>query len=280
MTERRSCQRAADVAEVVRHLRQRGLEIKRSAPIHKTLLAALPARRAERFYHLFAHYGFRIFLRDLIRDRRRIRLAPLCRYVSRAQARSHLDTLVDLGILRRGRSGLRFVPAEVDSLGDTLEWYVAEVLRRVFAIPALWGVTLDSTPHGGDFDILALAGGRLAYMEVKSSPPKHVDESEVAAFLDRTLDLGPDLALFIEDSALRMKDKIVPMFESVLLERPRWSQFASGRPQRLRDELFQIGGRIFIVNSDPDLVRNIGLCLGAYFRSGWSAHLGPGRTGR
>jgi hypothetical protein len=273
MKTRRSPSCAADEAEVLRHLRQRGLEVKRRAPFHKTLLAGLPPRGVDRFYRLVGHYGFRLFLRDLIRDRRRIRLAPLCRYLSRRQARAHLEALVELGILERRRTGLRFVPAEVNSLGDTLEWYVAEILRRELSIPALWGVTLDGTEHGGDFDVLALVAGRLAYLEVKSSPPKHVEGPEVEAFLDRTLDLAPDVALFIEDSSLRMKDKIVPLFESALRHRPAWTKLARCRPQRLRDELFQVGGRLFIVNSDPDLARNIAVCLDSYFRSGWSAHL-------
>ena len=36
--------------------------------------------------------------------------------------------------------------------------------------------------------------------------------------------------------------------------------------QRLSGELFMIGDRLFIANSDPDLVDNLGICLAHYFR--------------
>jgi hypothetical protein len=35
---------------------------------------------------------------------------------------------------------------------------------------------------------------------------------------------------------------------------------------RLTGELFVIGDRLFIANSDPDLVGNLGICLAHYFR--------------
>lgn len=268
--------------EVLSHLEQRGFRIHRRSPIHKTLLATLSPDQYSSFYRLLGHYGFRIFLRDVIRDRRRIRLASLTRYLSRSQVRQHMDLLLDMGIVRRRRAGLELAAGEVDSFGDTLEWYVAQILRREFAIPSIWGITPAGTAHGGDFDVLAVAAGRLAYLEVKSSPPKHVEESEVAAFLDRIEDVGPDVALFIEDTALRMKDKIVPLFEAALSKRPAWAAVAACRPRRLKDELFQVAGRIFIINGDPDLARNIGFCLRSFFRFGWSARLRmerrPGKT--
>ena len=65
---------------------------------------------------------------------------------------------------------------------------------------------------GGDYDVLGRLDGALVYLEVKSSPPKQVYDSEVRAFLDRVEDLAPDLAVFLMDTELRMKDKLVPMF--------------------------------------------------------------------
>lgn len=300
---------AAAEEEVLRHLRQRGLSLHRLSPLRKTLLEPLSDAGRERFYRLLRHYGFRLFLRDLIRDRRQIRVARLARYLTRSQAGRHVEALVNLGILRRHRARLDLATSGVDSFGDTLEWYVAEILGREFSIPAVWGVTLRGTEHGGNFDVLALPAGRLAYVEVKSSPPKHVEEEEVATFLDRVRDLGPDLALFLEDTSLRMKDKIVPLFESALAARAEWSAGGAAlpswaacapprperdageasrpqpaapvppRPQRLRDEIFHVDSRIFIVNSDPDLARNLGHCLRAFFRSGWSDRLHSGASG-
>jgi hypothetical protein len=36
---------------------------------------------------------------------------------------------------------------------------------------------------------------------------------------------------------------------------------------RVAGELFVVGDRLFIANSDPDLVGNIGLCLARHVRS-------------
>ena len=64
------------------------------------------------------------------------------------------------------------------------------------------------------------------------------------------------------DTELRMKDKIVPMFEEELMRR------SSGRTdvQRIEKELFQAGDRIFITNSKDSIVRNIETVLNRYFR--------------
>ena len=92
-------------------------------------------------------------------------------------------------------------------------------------------------------------------MEVKSSPPKHVVAEEVSAFLDRVSALSPAGAIFLEDTGLRMADKIVPMFTAALAAR------GLPPPHRVQGEMFAAGERVFIVNSKPDLARNLGASL-------------------
>jgi len=65
------------------------------------------------------------------------------------------------------------------------------------------------------------------------------------------------------DTELRMKDKLVPMFEQELGKR-------SCEPSpvlRLERELFHVQERIFIVNAKESVKRNIGEVVGRYFRS-------------
>ena len=50
---------------------------------------------------------------------------------------------------------------------------------------------------------------RLVYMEVKSSPPKGIELSEVSTFFSRIDDLMPEIAVLYNDTQLRMKDKLV-----------------------------------------------------------------------
>jgi hypothetical protein len=101
-------------------------------------------------------------------------------------------------------------------------------------------------------------------LEVKSSPPKQIYDSEIAAFLDRVSDLSPEIAGFFMDTELRMKDKIVPMFESELKKRfpkpPAVTQ--------IERELFEIENRIFIINAKESIIRNIEKVVSWYYSAG------------
>jgi hypothetical protein len=63
---------------------------------------------------------------------------------------------------------------------------------------------------GGDLDVVATAEGKLAYLELKSSPPKNLEPREIVAFFDRMCILRPDVTLFVVDTALRLSDKVYP----------------------------------------------------------------------
>ena len=69
---------------------------------------------------------------------------------------------------------------------------------------------------GGDYDLIAKVDGSILYMEIKSSPPKQIYQNEISAFFDRVADLSPEISIFFVDTELRMKDKIVLMFEEEL----------------------------------------------------------------
>jgi hypothetical protein len=100
-------------------------------------------------------------------------------------------------------------------------------------------------------------------VEVKSSPPKQVTDSEIVAFLDRVGDLAPELSIFLMDTELRMKDKVVPMFEQALSTR------SPGLPavKRVERELFSIQDRIFIVNAKESIGRNIEKVIARFFQA-------------
>jgi hypothetical protein len=111
---------------------------------------------------------------------------------------------------------------------------------------------------GGDLDVVAAAEGKLAYLELKSSPPKHLSTAEVSTFLDRVEALRPHVSLFVMDTALRLSDKIVPMLQQELARRrPR----ARLEPRRVERELWALNPHLYAVNAKPDLVANIGRAL-------------------
>ena len=131
-------------------------------------------------------------------------------------------------------------------------------------MPALHAVRLKHTPSGGDYDVIGAMAGRLVYVETKSSPPKHIDDSEVEVFLRRLAELRPDLAIFLVDTNLRMLDKVVKMFEAAIATctvEGLSSRARRARPIRLEREIFHLGRRIFITNSKHELVSNLRACL-------------------
>ena len=243
-------------------LRRRGLLLK--SEIHEHTLVPRPAATREEFYALLRHYSFRLFLRDVIKHGDNFTVDDLTRYCSRPVAVRYLGWLLRRKLARRKASGFRLA-APVASFGPTLEWFVAQVLRREFGIPSAWNLRLRGARAGGDYDVVGLQEGVCIYVETKSSPPRNVECRQVRAFFDRLDTLRPQMAVFLNDTQLRMSDKIAVLFADELrrrLGRRAWSVPVT----RLSGELFSIGKALFIANSDPDLVGNLGTCLAHYFR--------------
>lgn len=248
-------------------LRRRGLRPIRAADRKDlSLIEALSPSGRDEFYERLKNYSFRLVLRDMIKRQRSFRPSDLTRFCSLRKAKDHLDFAIRLGLVQPFKKGFRLVPGPVKSFGDTLEWFTARVFEEEFGAEALWGIRFQSTMHGGDYDLVAEVEGALVYAEVKSSPPKHIEQREVVSFLDRIDDLLPHAAFFFEDTELRMKDKIVPMFEEAL--RLRHGNEAEKRfpVTRLKNELFQINHQVFIVNSKRDLIENFRTCFRDYWR--------------
>jgi hypothetical protein len=109
--------------------------------------------------------------------------------------------------------------------------------------------------------VLARIDSSLLYMEVKSSPPKQIYDRQIIAFLNRIEDLSPDLSVFFVDTELRMKDKIVPMFEDELRRRYKKTMPLS----RILKELFHINNKIFIINAKGGVSGNIKTVLSFFF---------------
>jgi hypothetical protein len=245
-----------------RALRRRGLVLKNELHEGGVLPRAVVAQ-AE-FYLLLRHYSFRLFLRDVIKHREAFTLADLVRYCSPATARRYLEWLLQHRIVRRSGRAFRLA-CEARSFGPTLEWFVAAVLEREYGIPCAWNVRLDAARGGGDYDVIGFQEGACVYIETKSSPPRNIECRQVRAFFDRLDTLRPQLAIFLNDTQLRMGDKIAVLFAEELQR--RLGRAARQFPlRRLSGELFVIGDRLLIANSDPDLVGNLGMCLAQYFR--------------
>jgi hypothetical protein len=259
--------RPQGLSELKGMLRRRGLAPYRENPVHHLLFPpTFSQEEKEKFYDLFKRYSFRIFLREVLNRKEGFRVSEVVRYSSPETGHKYLRSLMSLGLAEplKGRV-YRLYPISTSSLGPTLEWFMAELLRREFACPAFYGLRCKGTRFGGDYDVVASLEGRLLYMEVKSSPPKNIEGGEVHEFVSRLEDLIPQLAFFFVDTELRLKDKIVPFFEAEQNVQRGWDQGA-GRPiQRIADEIFFAPPRVYILSSKGSISRNIAACFKHHF---------------
>jgi hypothetical protein len=244
-------------------LRQRGLPVLAHGDLTRLLLPAnASAEQNTRWYDLLRRYSFRLFVRDLLQVPEGSDVTVLSRYCTEATVRRYLRELRDLGVVTLAEDGAYCLVAHhVTSFGPTLEWYVSQILQREFLAPTLFSVRLLNTQHGGDYDVIALLDQRLLYVEVKSSPPRGVELPAVEAFLDRLEDLQPQVAVFLVDTELRMRDKIVELFQEALAHRFGPDSCSLWPVERLVAELFHIGHGIYLINSRKGIYTNLRLCM-------------------
>jgi hypothetical protein len=205
---------------------------------------------AERLAAKLGHYAFRLFLRGAILCQGAFTPAEATRYVDARAAGELAEWLVAEGLARRTASGRYRLTHPARSFGGTLEWWMARELARRLGLETVAGVKSGARGSGGDLDVVAAGEGKLLYLELKSSPPKHLTRQEVATFLIRVRTLRPDVALFVMDTALRISDKVLPMFTAELGE-------VAAVPRRIRRETWALTPHLYAVNAREDLIENV-----------------------
>ena len=244
-------------------LKRRGFRIYKKEPSDDLLI---PEKKfIDGYYEMLKRYSFRLFLRDVIKHQPLFTLQQVTRYATKEVTGEYIDYLIETGLIISENGVYKLAGKRIKSFGDTLEWFIAEILKREFSVETIWGVKIKGRSIGGDYDLLSKIDGSVLYMEIKSSPPKQIYQKEISAFFDRVYDLMPEIAIFFMDTELRMKDKIVPMFEDELKMR------FSGHPEvtRMEKELFEMQTerpKIFIINSKDSIINNIEKVLIRYFK--------------
>ena len=241
-------------------LKRRGFRIYKKEPSEDLILPAKEFQQG--FYEVMKKYSFRLFLRDVIKHQDFFRIENVTRYATSEVTRDYVEYLRKIGLAEKVSDGFRLSLRPIKSFGETLEWFVSETFKVEFAAEAIWGIKFKRPRVGGDYDLIAKVDGTIVYMEIKSSPPKQIYQREITAFFDRLSDLLSGIGIFFVDTELRMKDKIVPMFEEELKVR-------YGSPPkiiRMEKELFQIDDKIFIINAKDSIAANLEKVLSWYFR--------------
>ncbi len=215
---------------------------------------------AERIAERLGHYAFRLFLRGAILRRGSFNPADASKYVEADRATEMAEDLVALGMAAREEGGRYRLLHPVRNFGGTLEWYVARELRGRLGFDVAAGVKFHAPEVGGDLDVVAAAEGRLLYLEMKSSPPKHLAQDEVAAFFRRVRALRPHLTIFVMDTALRLSDKVLPLLQAEL-------GASAPEPRRVLREVWALTPYLYMVNAKQDLMTNVGIAIA----EGWRA---------
>lgn len=217
---------------------------------------------ADRLCGWLSHYGFRLFLRGAIGKSEGFLPGQTTRYLSRSQSQSYAEALVELGLAEKISRGRFRMKRTARNFGGTLEWYVGRELRK-FGFDVATNVKLHVPGCGGDLDVVAAAEGKLVYVELKSSPPKNLEAGEIAAFCDRLDVLRPDVSIFAVDTALRLSDKILPMF----LDEFRRRGHEIVKPARIAVQQWAITPHLYAVNGSRDLVANVMKAVAEGFRA-------------
>jgi hypothetical protein len=249
-----------------RFLKQRGLSVCQCEPQERTLHFQIGKEELqEKFNSSLSSYSFRIFLRDIIAIRREIEPGRFGLFIEKDKVQSFLNLAEELTILEREVDGKYLFPFDnITDFGDTFEYFVSRILTDM-GYDVTWGVKFDGISSGGDFDILGLAAGKFFYIETKTSPPKHVEMTEINSFIERVFALKPDFGILLNDTHLRMKDKLVPLMEEAMREK-------TGRKvimKRVNREIFSLEGKIFISNTKRDIGINIKTCFKEFFHQDW-----------
>jgi hypothetical protein len=241
-------------------LKRRGFRIFKQEPSDDLLLPG--KEHVPGFYEMLKKYSFRLFLREVIKHQQFFKLEQVTRYATSEVTEDYVAYMKGIGLLANVSGGFMLVPGPIKSFGETLEWFVAQIFKEEFGAEAIWGIKSKRPNVGGDYDLIAKVDGSILYMEIKSSPPKQIHRNEITAFFDRVVDLHPEISIFFVDTELRMKDKIVLMFEDEL--RGRYAN----PPEiiRMEKELFQIWHKTFIINAKDSISNNIEQVLSWYYK--------------
>jgi hypothetical protein len=249
---------AAAAGEALAMLRRRGLAPSLARP-DLPFPARLSPDAAERLAERLGHYAFRLFLRGAILSGPTFAPAAATRYLDASAADEHAGWLEAEGLAVPVGGGRYRLVQPAESFGPALEWWVGRELARRLGCDVATGVRTGARGVGGDLDVVAALEGKLVCVELKSSPPKHLTTAEVEGFLRRIRAAAPDVAVFAMDTALRLADKVLPMFVAALPGR--------APPRRVARDNWALTPHLYLVSARGDLLANLEAAIAAGLRA-------------
>lgn len=222
---------------------------------------------SDHYMQYFGKSSFRKMVRLLLQNGRTFVDIENLRNASGNSTEEYLQFLERLLVLERQDSSVR-LDREIENLGPSLEHYVAELCRRELRGSAGWGVLLENLPRsGGDYDVLTWLDPSLMYVECKTSRPRNIADNELREFLQRSVELAPDLAVLLIDTDEPVDTLVEDRINSILSEEVDVRAIAN-RPLGPHPDypgIFFGFSRVYVTNSKKTILRQIQKCLQHYY---------------
>lgn len=226
----------------------------------------------QQYLDSFGKASFRKFARKLIAACGQSVPTEQLQEICGAKADGYAALLQRLGVAEHLPDGVRLT-RQIDNIGPTLEWYVAQLCQRELFGSAEWSVKLEGLRTGGDYDVLAWLDPLLMYVETKSSALTGVDESQLRNFLQRTVELAPDLAVLLIDTSDDLADLLgrldeiispITLRASTIPIMTTYYEQLLVRPQADYPGVSFGYRRIYVTNSEPSILTQLRRCLQHY----------------
>jgi hypothetical protein len=162
------------------------------------------------FYDIFGDNTFRKLLRHIFFHKRCTHddLKRICS--SEQKLAKYLSFMTEHALIIYEDACWQKGPAygEIDNIGPTLEWYVAEWFRTWLQVPARHSVVIKDVADGGDLDVVAFVDGIRVMVECKSGSPSQITEMDMKLFLRRAADFNPEIAILLIDTESRIDQQV------------------------------------------------------------------------
>jgi hypothetical protein len=241
---------------IISLLKERGFEVREI--IDKRIILPKNEIYFEEYFKNLKSYYFRRILQDTIK-KKEFSLDFISKLKEKWGSKvvdKYLTKLVQYEILLKDNSNYISNFIEIDNIGNTLEWYIGEVLKREFSIPIVSNIEIKNIKQGGDFDIFFLLLGNLSYLEIKSSPPNNISIEEIENFIKRVVSVGTNVSILFIDTTLNIKRNIIDNMEFLLRRVKR--KFIG---KMIRNGFYKVSQGLYVFNSKRSIEESIRIVL-------------------
>lgn len=237
-------------------LKERGFEVLEIKD--KRIIFPKSAEYFEDYFKNLRSYYFRRILQDTIKKKEFSLdfISKLKEKWGGKVVEKYLNRLVQYEIFKKENSHFISNYKEIDNIGNTLEWYIGEILKKEFSIPVLSNIEIKNIKEGGDFDIFFLLLGNLSYLEIKSSPPNNISIEEIENFIKRVVSVGTKVSILFIDTTLNIKRNIIDNMEFLL---KRVKRVFIGK--MIRNGFYKVSKGLYVFNSKRSIEESIRIVI-------------------